>query len=179
MAPTSTIPASPAASTPTPTPTPTFVNPLDTGYVGPAVPIWVGGIFAFLVLEAKIHEGKSIAGWKEKLTKLELSGSDLDSESGWQQSASTVYCAEIKDSVAPPPRALADTRTRSVPGPIFEFPCSERMTRANTTKNERRGVQVFVKPPPAPPTVEVDADAYGDSEAFKLPPILRPAGARW
>ncbi|KAJ6460982.1 hypothetical protein C8R45DRAFT_941464 [Mycena sanguinolenta] len=37
-----------------PAATPSFVNPLDTGYTGPNIPIWVAYIVAFLVLCAII-----------------------------------------------------------------------------------------------------------------------------
>ncbi|KAF8218184.1 hypothetical protein K438DRAFT_1953016 [Mycena galopus ATCC 62051] len=197
MAPTTStlIASSPGATTTSAAPaqTSSVVTPLGGG-APPNIPNWVPILlivfFLIAILALLYHARKGSRVWEEHVSNLlstKRASSALRNEklkplklaSGRDTTRTSVslsppaYAASTKKSstqdapIAPPPPVYLAS---AVPEPSSEYALAH-MTRANTLKNQRRGVQIISKSPPTVPTV-------GVVEA-PLPPMLRPDGARW
>ncbi|KAJ7729785.1 hypothetical protein B0H16DRAFT_1734084 [Mycena metata] len=129
----------------------------------PNIPGWVGGlILAIFVILLMV--GIRLM-YKESNEYLVKRGDLFEPTKRYKLSPSEKRQLSLgkvpRPTIAPPPAAhiaAADNAAHSAEDALFH------VTATNTLKNQRRAAQVFEKP---------------DMVAPPLPPILRPAGARW
>ncbi|KAJ7916158.1 hypothetical protein B0H13DRAFT_1871414 [Mycena leptocephala] len=133
----------------------------------PNIPIWVGYIAGVLLLCAIVavcyFAYKASRKWRAKVPELITKSTAPINTPSKAKSAAPASSTEtlIGATIAPPPPAYTAWADNAIPESEY---ARLHITRTNTLKNQRRGVQVFAKPS----VVETP-----------LPPILRPDGARW